>query len=351
LNPCRGLAPGQIIQKGEVFAGIGDTDVNGGWPPHLHFQIITDLLGESGNFPGVARPSQRRVWQSLCPNPNLILNIPASRFKAQGRSKQEILAFRKTHIGRNLSVSYDNPLKIVKGEAQYLFSEDGQVYVDGVNNVSHVGHCHPEVVRAGQRQMAVLNTNTRYLHDNIIEYAQRLLSTFPDPLSVCFFVCTGSEANELAFRLARTYTNRTDIISLAGSYHGNTNLLIDVSPYKHDGPGGKGKPAGVETVVMPDGYRGPIKAAITTQPLPMPPMSKRLPIHWPRRAGVCLLSYVRAFWVAGGRWCCQRTTCRRLSNMSVLMGASVLRMRFRWDLADRDPISGPLRPRSVFPTL
>jgi Ser/Thr protein kinase RdoA (MazF antagonist) len=75
LESLEGLEPGQIIQKGEVFAGIGDMDVNGGWSPHLHFQIITDLFGESGNFPGVARPSQRRVWQSLCPNPNLILNL------------------------------------------------------------------------------------------------------------------------------------------------------------------------------------------------------------------------------------------------------------------------------------
>jgi 4-aminobutyrate aminotransferase-like enzyme len=82
-------------------------------------------------------------------------------------------------------------------------------------------------------------------------------------LRVCFFTCTGSEANELAFRLARNYTNRKDIISLDGSYHGNTNLLIDVSPYKHDGPGGKGAPAGVETVVMPDGYRGPHKGSDT----------------------------------------------------------------------------------------
>ena len=261
LESLKGLEPGKTVRKGEVFAGIGDMGVNGGWSPHLHFQIIIDPLGESGNFPGVARPSQRCVWQSLCPDPNLILNIPGRCLDVQERTKQEILAFRKTHIGRNLSISYDHPLKIVKGEAQYLFSEDGQVYVDGVNNVSHVGHCHPEVVKAGQQQMAVLNTNTRYLHDNIIEYARRLLSTFPDPLSVCFFTCTGSEANELAFRLARTFTNRKDIISLDGSYHGNTNLLIDVSPYKHDGPGGKGAPAGVETVVMPDPYRGPHKGS------------------------------------------------------------------------------------------
>jgi 4-aminobutyrate aminotransferase-like enzyme/Ser/Thr protein kinase RdoA (MazF antagonist) len=262
LDSLKGLEPGKTIRKGDVFAKIGDMDVNGGWPPHVHFQIVIDLLEECGNFPGVARPSQHEVWKSLCPDPNVILGIPKTCFDTMGRTKQDILEIRKTHIGRNLSISYDNPLKIVKGEAQYLFSDDGQVYVDGVNNVSHVGHCHPDVVAAGQRQMAVLNTNTRYLHDNIIEYAQRLLSTFPDPLSVCFFVCTGSEANELAFRLARTYTNRRDIISLDGSYHGNTNLLIDVSPYKHEGPGGKGAPMGVKTVVMPDGYRGPHKGTI-----------------------------------------------------------------------------------------
>ncbi|MBW1889696.1 MAG: aminotransferase class III-fold pyridoxal phosphate-dependent enzyme [Deltaproteobacteria bacterium] len=253
------LKPGKIIDKGEVFAEIGSPDVNGGWPPHLHFQVITDMFGQTGNFPGVARPSRRDVWKSICPDPNIILGIPEACLNARGRTTDDILRVRKAHIGRNLSIAYERPLKIVKGEAQYLFSHDGQVYVDGVNNVSHVGHCHPDVVTAGQRQMAVLNTNTRYLHDNIIEYTQRLLATFPDPLSVCFFVCTGSEANELAFRMARTFTGQKDIISLDGAYHGNTNLLIDISPYKHGGPGGKGAPPWVKTVVMPDGYRGPHK--------------------------------------------------------------------------------------------
>ena len=107
--------------------------------------------------------------------------------------------------------------------------------------------------------MAILNTNTRYLHDHIISYAERILSKFPEPLSVCFFVCTGSEANELAFRMARNYIGQKDIITLEGAYHGNTNLLIDISPYKHDGPGGRGAPSWVQTVTMPDGYRGPFK--------------------------------------------------------------------------------------------
>ena len=261
LSPAslENLRVGQEIARGETFAEIGDTHVNGGWPPHLHFQIITDMLGEAGNYKGVAPPSQRRVWKALSPDPNLILGIHGSLFPSRGRSRAEILEYRNKHIGKNYSISYDKPLKIVRGRGQYLIDQNGQAYLDGVNNVTHVGHCHPEVVAAGQRQMGVLNTNTRYLHDHIITYSQKLLSKFPEPLRVCFFVCTGSEANELAFRLARTYTGRKDIITVAGAYHGNTNLLVDISPYKHDGPGGRGAPSWVQTVAMPDGYRGPFK--------------------------------------------------------------------------------------------
>ncbi len=247
------------MAAGEKIAEVGDTRVNGGWPPHLHFQIITDMLGETGNYKGVAPPSQRRVWKSLSPDPNLILGIPDALFPLKTRSREDILRIRSRHMGKNYSIAYTEPLKIVRGQAQYLIDQDGQAYLDGVNNVTHVGHCHPEVVEAGQRQMAILNTNTRYLHDHIISYTEKLLAKFPAPLSVCFFVCTGSEANELALRLARTYTGQKDIITVAGAYHGNTNLLVDISPYKHDGPGGRGAPAWVQTVSMPDGYRGPFK--------------------------------------------------------------------------------------------
>ena len=259
LASLENLRVDQQISCGEIFAEIGDSDVNGGWPPHLHFQIITDMLGETGNFKGVAPPTQRQVWKAISPDPNMILRIPETLFPAKEKSKEEILAIRNTHIGKNFSISYEKPLKIVRGRGQYLIDQNGQAYLDGVNNVTHVGHCHPDVVAAGQRQMGVLNTNTRYLHDHIISYSKKLLDKFPDPLSVCFFVCTGSEANELAFRLARTYTGQRDIITVDGAYHGNTNLLVDISPYKHDGPGGKGAPSWVQTVKMPDGYRGPFK--------------------------------------------------------------------------------------------
>ena len=107
--------------------------------------------------------------------------------------------------------------------------------------------------------MAVLNTNTRYLHENLVRYASRLCATLPEPLSVCFFVCSGSEANELALRLARTHTNHKDIIVVDAAYHGNTTTLVEISPYKFNGPGGAGKPPYVHVVPMPDVYRGEYK--------------------------------------------------------------------------------------------
>ena len=254
-----GLEVGIPVEKGRQIARVGEPETNGGWPPHVHFQIILDMLGQIGNFPGVARPRERDVWLGICPDPNLILGIPENCFPSRGFRNSEILAMRRKNLGRNLSISYEKPLKIVRGRGQYLYTEDGQAYLDGINNVCHVGHCHPHVVAAGQRQMPVLNTNTRYLHDSIIEYARRLLAKFPEPLNVCYFVCTGSEANELALRLARTYTGNRNIIMVDGAYHGNTQALIDISPYKHNGPGGRGAPAWAHKVVMPDGYRGPHK--------------------------------------------------------------------------------------------
>lgn len=254
------LYEGKRIAKDTPFASIGDATINGGWPPHLHFQIITDMLDRIGEFPGVARPGQRSTWLSLCPDPNLVARIPAAYFPSAGRSVEQIRRARAAHIGKGLSISYQHPLKIVRGWMQYLYDEDGRAYLDAVNNVSHVGHCHPRVVKAGQEQMAVLNTNTRYLHDYLVEYAERLYATLPEPLSVCFFVCSGSEANELALRLARAHTQRKDMIVVDVAYHGNTTTLVEISPYKFDGPGGAGAPPYVHKVPMPDVYRGRYKS-------------------------------------------------------------------------------------------
>ena len=173
-----------------------------------------------------------------------------------GQSAAEIINYRKKHLGKTLSLSYQQPLKMVRGQGAYLFNEQGVPYLDMVNNVCHVGHCHPKVVAAGQAQLAKLNTNTRYLHDNIVNYADKLLATMPDKLSVCMLVNSGSEANELAFRLARCFTKSRELLVVDGAYHGNTNACIEASPYKFDGPGGEGAPAYVHKVTLPDPYRG-----------------------------------------------------------------------------------------------
>ena len=250
------LKIGQSIARGEKFARIGTSKENGGWAPHLHFQIILDLLDLDANFPGVAYASQRAVWTSLSPDPNLLVGIPKDRFPQQDPTPQETLTARRKLLGKNLSISYKKPLKIVRGWMQHLYDETGRAFLDFYNNVPLVGHSHPRVVQAVQKQIALLNTNTRYVHDLVNQYAQRLTQHLPEPLRVCFFVNSGSEANELALRLARTHTGCEDVIVLEHAYHGNTSTLIDISPHKFDRPGGSGRKPWVHVASIPDDYRG-----------------------------------------------------------------------------------------------
>ena len=252
----RELKPGQAIARGEVFARVGTIRENGGWPPHLHFQLILDLLDRGAEFPGVARASERSLWTSLSPDPNLLLGIPTEKMAPVESSPQETMPRRSELLGGNLSVSYRKPLKMVRGWRQHLYDETGRAYLDVYNNVPLVGHSHPRVVRAAQEQLALLNTNTRYLHENILQYAERLTQLLPDPLRVCYIVNSGSEANELALRLARATTQCDDTIVLEHAYHGHTNTLIDISPYKFTGPGGTGKKPWVHVAPLADDYRG-----------------------------------------------------------------------------------------------
>jgi 4-aminobutyrate aminotransferase-like enzyme/Ser/Thr protein kinase RdoA (MazF antagonist) len=250
------LHAGLPVEKGAAIGRVGEPPSNGGWPPHVHFQIAADILDEAGDFPGVAPASQRDVWLGLCPDPNLVLGIPRAFLEHDALEPAALAAERRRRLGPSLSVSYRTPLKIVRGSGALLYDETGRAYLDVVNNVAHVGHCHPRVVRAAHRQMSVLNTNTRYLHDLVVRYAERLCATLPEPLRVCFFVSSGSEANELALRLARAHSRGTDLIVVEGAYHGNTTALVEASPYKFDGPGGQGRPAHVRVVPAPDDYRG-----------------------------------------------------------------------------------------------
>ena len=175
------------------------------------------------------------------------------------RSNADILRLRRQVLNPTLSVSYNEPLKIVRGEGIHLYDQYGQPYLDMVNNVCHVGHCHPHVVAAGQAQMAQLNTNTRYLHDNIVEYALRLTATLPAALSVVFLTNSGTEANDLALRLAQAHTRAQGVIVVDHAYHGHSPSMVELSPYKFNGKGGQGQASHVGVVAMPDVYRGPFR--------------------------------------------------------------------------------------------
>ena len=168
----------------------------------------------------------------------------------------DLLARRRDRLGRSLSLSYRAPLTIVRGSGAHLYDADGRAYLDLVNNVAHVGHAHPRVVEAAARQKAILETNTRYLHPTILDYADRLVATLPAHLEVVHLVNSGSEANELALRMARAASGRRAVLALEGGYHGNTSGLVDVSPYKFDGPGGAGRPVDTFVAPLPDPYRG-----------------------------------------------------------------------------------------------
>ena len=169
-------------------------------------------------------------------------------------SNGELIARRKRVMGPAYSHFYDEPLYLTRGEGVWLFDNEGRKYLDCYNNVPSVGHCHPDVVEALATQIGTLNTHTRYLHHAIVEYAEMLADTLPGDLSVCTLVCTGTEANDLAYRIARTVTGNEGVICTKGAYHGNSTLVSELSPeFERIRP----KPDFIADVAPPDVYRGP----------------------------------------------------------------------------------------------
>ncbi|MCF7567071.1 aminotransferase class III-fold pyridoxal phosphate-dependent enzyme [Sabulilitoribacter arenilitoris] len=246
---------GDHIKKGEIIGKLGSYPENGNWVPHLHFQIMLSLLDYETDFPGVAYFSQLEVWKSICPDPNLLFKLKPLKPK-NTISNSDLINYRKEHLGKSLSLQYKIPIKMVRGNGQYLIDQYGKKYLDTVNNVAHVGHENYNVVKAGQQQMALLNTNSRYLHENINALAKELIETLPPELNVLHFVNSGSEANELAIRMVKAATGERDIIASEIGYHGNSNMCIDMSSYKFDGKGGKGAPEHTHIFPLPDAFRG-----------------------------------------------------------------------------------------------
>ncbi|MFI5776837.1 aminotransferase class III-fold pyridoxal phosphate-dependent enzyme [Nocardia sp. NPDC051570] len=242
------VAAGDSVRRGDPVGRITDS----GSAPSVHLRLFTTLFDGSTDL---VDPSETDVWASISPNPALLLGIPVQASVSR-HDAAAIAARRRANLSATLSASYAEPLHIVAGRGAELFDAHGWSYLDLVNNVCHVGHCHPRVVAALSGQAQTLNTNTRYLHANITEYARRLAATFPDPLNVVFLTNSGSEANDLALRLARTATGREHAMVLDWAYHGNLGSLIEISPYKFNRPGGTGPGARVRVCAVPDPYRG-----------------------------------------------------------------------------------------------
>ncbi len=165
--------------------------------------------------------------------------------------EQALIERRQRLLGPAYRLFYANPVHVVRGEGVWLYDPDGNAYLDVYNNVASVGHCHPHVVEALAKQAATLNTHTRYINDVILDYAEKLLGYFPPELSHVMFTCTGSEANDLAYRVARSYTGGTGFIVTQLAYHGVTVAISEMSPSL-----GSGITLGtnVRTVPAPDLY-------------------------------------------------------------------------------------------------
>ncbi|MBT8099574.1 MAG: aminotransferase class III-fold pyridoxal phosphate-dependent enzyme [Gammaproteobacteria bacterium] len=165
----------------------------------------------------------------------------------------KLLRRRANALGPAYELFYDEPVHLVSGNGVWLYDADGARYLDMYNNVPHVGHCHPKVVAALTRQISTLNTHTRYLHRNVVELAERLTAKLPQELDIAMFSCTGSEANELALRIARACSGGEGIVIVDYAYHGNTHILAQAS--RSYAPGDS-KPPYIETVPPPDVFRG-----------------------------------------------------------------------------------------------
>ena len=258
LDPtvCNILKPGQQLKKGTAFCTLGDPSQNGGWASHIHFQMALTLDGLGNDWPGVGDPADNVLWRAMCPNPAAMLNLPDTKTQFEPTLKADVLSSRKTHFGSNLKLSYSDPIMLVRGWRHHLFDEWGRPYLDAYNNVPHVGHAHPRIQAVATDQLRRINSNTRYLHPAQNAFADKLLSKLPDPLKVCFFVNSGSEANELALRLLRAYTGDKGMITPDHGYHGNTTGAIDLSAYKFNAKGGVGPSDWVELIEVADDYRG-----------------------------------------------------------------------------------------------
>jgi 4-aminobutyrate aminotransferase-like enzyme/Ser/Thr protein kinase RdoA (MazF antagonist) len=250
-----GLAPAVAVGD-SVPAGalVGQVSDGGELSPHLHVQIAPAGMTAP---PGLATPALAEAWLALCPHPGPLLGLDAPQRAGGG-----LLARRRAVIPEAQPLYYAAPPEMVRGLRQHLYDARARAYLDCVNNVAVIGHSHPRVTAAATRQLRLLNTNSRFLYESMTRFAERLAALLPAPLERVFLVSTGSEANDLALRLARAATGRADVLCVRDAYHGWTTATYEVSTSSVDNPlGAQSQPEYVHAVLSPDTYRGPIGAS------------------------------------------------------------------------------------------
>ncbi len=200
------------------------------------------------------------TWLSISPiNAENHFRTAIGLIVEKPQSIDEEVKRRHQHISPILSLSYNRPIYMVRSAFQYMYDAYGNTFLDAYNNIPHVGHSHPKVVEAGQKQMAKLNTNTRYLYDQLSEYTEKLVSKFPPSLNKVFFVNSGSAASDLAIRITKIHTGYEKLMVMEHGYHGHTQTATDISDYKFSSPKGQGRKDFILKTQIPDIYRGKYK--------------------------------------------------------------------------------------------
>jgi 4-aminobutyrate aminotransferase-like enzyme len=256
----RGLRPAagrdSSVAAGDEIGLVAAGDEEPGLGANVHVQVLLDDGLLDAPPPAWTRPAEAERWAAVTADPSPLLGLPAVEDQRFCLDSAAVVALRDRRLARSQRAYYREPPKLVRGRGVWLYDEHGRGYLDAINNVSHVGHAEPRISAAAVGQLRKLNTNSRFIYQGIATYAERLVETLPAPLEVVFLVCTGSEANDLALRIARQVTGRTDVMVIDGAYHGNTAAVMGVSPNRYKGPGGRGAPPTTHEVVRPDVYRG-----------------------------------------------------------------------------------------------
>lgn len=241
---------GAQVEAGELLGTIAPPASGALLPARLHVQLVS-----APGLPGTGHAEQRAAWLAICPDPSPLLGVdvaaPEPRPAAQERARREAV------VARAQELYFQRPPEMVRGWRHHLFDATGRPYVDMVNNVAAVGHSHPAVAAAATEQLHLLNTNSRFLYGAIADYAEAITETLPPELSSVFFVNSGSEALDLAFRIARIATGRRSLLAVRGAYHGWTGAVMEACTHPYDNPGWQSTiPEWIHPVAQPNPFRG-----------------------------------------------------------------------------------------------